>query len=231
MREIERKWRIGRVDSYRNETYYDMMKVVDMLEKVNYIGIRDITQSWLLIEDGLMIRVRKEYSRCDSTTTYTMTTKISNHTEFLYGLDGPLDRTELEQELTEEEYNIILERCKYTIHKIRIDLPLHSSIDIFTDDQLKGVVLFEREYEDEEDTTKYGIDDLFTELCRLSKVDGETYNYNRTIDEVFDILTSYWSKGKILEVTNNPIYKNENLCRSEMRESFNGEVHIVKREL
>lgn len=55
MREIERKWRIGRIDAYRKETYVDMMTVVDMLERVNYIGIRDITQSWLLIEDGLMI--------------------------------------------------------------------------------------------------------------------------------------------------------------------------------
>ena len=46
---------------------------------------------------------------------------------------------------------------------------------------------------------------------------------------LYSWLFSMYSQGRIREVTHDPIYVNQNLCRSVIRECFGGQKVIVKR--
>ena len=54
-----------------------------------------------------------------------------------------------------------------------------------------------------------------------------TVSYNAT--DLYSFLLSMYNQGRIREVTHDPIYVNQNLCRSVIRECFGGQKVIVKR--
>ena len=49
------------------------------------------------------------------------------------------------------------------------------------------------------------------------------------VPNLYSFLFNMYNRGQIREVTHDPIYFNQNLCRSVIRECFGGQKVIVKR--
>ena len=121
-----------------------------------------------------------------------------------------------------------------SLKKLRAYVDKGVTIDIFQGD-LEGVVMIEKEYD--VDPSESGADEI-TEESTYDMITGlrtsldakgvpTSVSYNAT--DLYSFLLSMYNQGRIREVTHDPIYVNQNLCRSVIRECFGGQKVIVKR--
>ena len=121
-----------------------------------------------------------------------------------------------------------------SLKKLRAYIDKNVTIDIFMGD-LEGIVMIEKEYDvdpDEEgsdEITEESTYDMITGLKDSLGAKGAPVSVSYNATNLYSFLFSMYSQGRIREVTHDPIYFNQNLCRSVIRECFGGQKVIVKR--
>ena len=87
--------------------------------------------------------------------------------------------------------------------------------------------MIEKEYD--VDSVKEGSDEI-TEESMFDMITGLKDSLDTPITpNLYSFLFNMYNQGRIREVTHDPIYINQNLCRSVIRECFGGQKVIVKR--
>ena len=227
-REVERKWVLGG-PSFMCKSDVEQLVVLCSSLKTEYIY-----QVILAVDDNKMLRVRC-YVDSDGVRRYDLTLKIAD--KITPEMGKALDRLEFNWDLSESDGSKLFEALQSgcgemfgSLKKLRVYLDKSTTIDIFQGD-LEGIVMIEKEYDvdpDEESSdeiTEESTYDMITELKDSLDAKGALVSASH----LYSWLFSMYSQGRIREVTHDPIYFNQNLCRSVIRECFGGQKVIVKR--
>ena len=223
-REVERKWVLGGPSFMCKSAVEQLVSLCSSL-KTEYIH-----QVILAVDDNKMLRVRC-YVDLDGVRRYDLTLKIAD--KITPEMGKALDRLEFNWDLSESDGSKLFEALQSgcgemvgSLKKLRAYIDKDVTIDIFMGD-LEGIVMIEKEYdvdsvkEDSDEITEESIFDMITGL-KDSLDTSFTPN-------LYSFLFSMYNQGRIREVTHDPIYFNQNLCRSVIRECFGGQKVIVKR--
>ncbi len=231
-REVERKWVLGGPSFMCKSAVEQLVSLCSSL-KTEYIH-----QVILAVDDNKMLRVRC-YVDSDSVRRYDLTLKIAD--KITPEMGKALDRLEFSWDLSESDGSKLFEALQSgcgemfgSLKKLRAYIDKNVTIDIFMGD-LEGIVMIEKEYD--VDSSESGADEI-TEESTYDMIAGlkdsldtpiapTSVSYNAT--DLYSFLFSMYSQGRIREVTHDPIYVNQNLCRSVIRECFGGQKVIVKR--
>ena len=227
-REVERKWVLGG-PSFMCKSDVEQLVALCSSLKTEYIH-----QVILAVDDNKMLRVRC-YVDSDSVRRYDLTLKIAD--KITPEMGKALDRLEFNWDLSESDGSKLFEALQSgcgemfgSLKKLRVYLDKSVTIDIFQGD-LEGIVMIEKEYDvdpDEESSdeiTEESTYDVITGLKDSLGAKGAPVSASH----LYSWLFSMYSQGRIREVTHDPIYVNQNLCRSVIRECFGGQKVIVKR--
>ena len=223
-REVERKWVLGGPSLMCKSAVEQLVSLCSSL-KTEYIH-----QVILAVDDNKMLRVRC-YVDSDSVRQYDLTLKIAD--KITPEMGKALDRLELNWDLSESDGSKLFEALQSgcgemfgSLKKLRVYIDKGVTIDIFQGD-LEGVVMIEKEYD--VDSVKEGSDKI-TEESMFDMITGLKDSLDTPITpNLYSFLFNMYNRGQIREVTHDPIYVNQNLCRSVIRECFGGQKVIVKR--
>lgn len=234
-REVERKWVLGG-PSFMCKSAVEQLVALCSSLKTEYIH-----QVILAVDDNKMLRVRC-YVDSDGVRRYDLTLKIAD--KITPEMGKALDRLEFNWDLSESDGSKLFEALQSgcgemfgSLRKLRVYIDKNVTIDIFMGD-LEGIVMIEKEYDvDDVDSSENGSDEITEESTgdmitglkdSLGANDASTsVSYEAT--DLYSFLFSMYNQGRIREVTHDPIYINQNLCRSVIRECFGGQKVIVKR--
>lgn len=223
-REVERKWVLGGPSFMCKSAVEQLVSLCSSL-KTEYIH-----QVILAVDDNKMLRVRC-YVDSDSVRRYDLTLKIAD--KITPEMGKALDRLEFNWDLSESDGSKLFEALQSgcgemfgSLKKLRVYVDKNVTIDIFMGD-LEGIVMIEKEYD--VDSSEEGSDEI-TEESTYDMITGLKDSLDTPITpNLYSFLFSMYSQGRIREVTHDPIYVNQNLCRSVIRECFGGQKVIVKR--
>lgn len=183
-----------------------------------------IHQVILAVDDNKMLRVRC-YVDSDGVRRYDLTLKIAD--KITPEMGKALDRLEFNWDLSESDGSRLFEALQSgcgemfgSLKKLRVYIDKNVTIDIFQDD-LEGIVMIEKEYD--VDSDEEGSDEITEESIYDVMID------TLITPNLYSFLFDMYNRGQIREVTHDPIYINQNLCRSVIRECFGGQKVIVKR--
>ena len=217
-REVERKWVLGGPSFMCKSAVEQLMSLCSSL-KTEYIH-----QVILAVDDNKMLRVRC-YVDSDGVRRYDLTLKIADKITPERG--KALDRLEFNWDLSESDGSRLFEALQSgcgemfgSLKKLRVYIDKNVTIDIFQDD-LEGIVMIEKEYD--VDSDEEGSDETTEESIYDVMID------TLITPNLYSFLFDMYNRGQIREVTHDPIYINQNLCRSVIRECFGGQKVIVKR--
>ena len=227
-REVERKWVLG------GPSFMCKSDVEQLVSLCSSLKTEYIYQVILAVDDNKMLRVRC-YVDSDGVRRYDLTLKIAD--KITPEMGKALDRLEFNWDLSENDGSKLFEALQSgcgemfgSLKKLRVYLDKSTTIDIFQGD-LEGIVMIEKEYDvdpDEESSdeiTEESTYDMITGLKDSLGAKGAPVSASH----LYSWLFSMYSQGRIREVTHDPIYVNQNLCRSVIRECFGGQKVIVKR--
>ena len=227
-REVERKWVLG------GPSFMCKSDVEQLVALCSSLKTEYIYQVILAVDDNKMLRVRC-YVDSDGVRRYDLTLKIAD--KITPEMGKALDRLEFNWDLSESDGSKLFEALQSgcgemfgSLKKLRVYLDKSVTIDIFQGD-LEGIVMIEKEYDvdlDEESSdeiTEESTGDMITGLKDSLGAKGAPVSASH----LYSWLFSMYSQGRIREVTHDPIYVNQNLCRSVIRECFGGQKVIVKR--
>ena len=223
-REVERKWVLGGPSFMCKSAVEQLVSLCSSL-KTEYIH-----QVILAVDDNKMLRVRC-YVDSGGVRRYDLTLKIAD--KITPEMGKALDRLEFNWDLSESDGSKLFEALQSncgemfgSLKKLRAYIDKNVTIDIFQGD-LEGIVMIEKEYSD--DSSEESTGDMITGLRTALDAKGipTSVSYNAT--DLYSFLLSMYNQGRIREVTHDPIYVNQNLCRSVIRECFGGQKVIVKR--
>ena len=227
-REVERKWVLG------GPSFMCKSDVEQLVALCSSLKTEYIYQVILAVDDNKMLRVRC-YVDSDGVRRYDLTLKIAD--KITPEMGKALDRLEFNWDLSESDgsklFEVLQSGCGEmfgSLKKLRVYLDKSTTIDIFQGD-LEGIVMIEKEYDvdpDEESSdeiTEESTYDMITGLKDSLGAKGAPVSASH----LYSWLFSMYSQGRIREVTHDPIYFNQNLCRSVIRECFGGQKVIVKR--
>lgn len=227
-REVERKWVLG------GPSFMCKSDVEQLVALCSSLKTEYIYQVILAVDDNKMLRVRC-YVDSDGVRRYDLTLKIAD--KITPEMGKALDRLEFNWDLSENDGSKLFEALQSgcgemfgSLKKLRVYLDKSTTIDIFQGD-LEGIVMIEKEYDvdpDEESSdeiTEESTYDMITGLKDSLGAKGAPVSASH----LYSWLFSMYSQGRIREVTHDPIYVNQNLCRSVIRECFGGQKVIVKR--
>ena len=227
-REVERKWVLG------GPSFMCKSDVEQLVALCSSLKTEYIYQVILAVDDNKMLRVRC-YVDSDGVRRYDLTLKIAD--KITPEMGKALDRLEFNWDLSENDGSKLFEALQSgcgemfgSLKKLRVYLDKNVTIDIFQGD-LEGIVMIEKEYDvdpDEESSdeiTEESTYDMITGLKDSLGAKGAPVSASH----LYSWLFSMYSQGRIREVTHDPIYVNQNLCRSVIRECFGGQKVIVKR--
>lgn len=189
-----------------------------------------IHQVILAVDDNKMLRVRC-YADSDGARRYDLTLKIAD--KITPEMGKALDRLEFNWDLSESDGSKLFEALQSgcgemfgSLKKLRVYIDKNTTIDIFQGD-LEGIVMIEKEYSD--DSSEESTGDMITGLRTALDAKGIPTSVSYQATDLYSFLFSMYNQGRIREVTHDPIYVNQNLCRSVIRECFGGQKVIVKR--
>ena len=227
-REVERKWVLG------GPSFMCKSDVEQLVALCSSLKTEYIYQVILAVDDNKMLRVRC-YVDSDGVRRYDLTLKIAD--KITPEMGKALDRLEFNWNLSESDGSKLFEALQSgcgemfgSLKKLRVYIDKNVTIDIFQGD-LEGIVMIEKEYDvdpDEESSdeiTEESTGDMITGLKDSLGAKGTPVSASH----LYSWLFSMYSQGRIREVTHDPIYVNQNLCRSVIRECFGGQKVIVKR--
>lgn len=227
-REVERKWVLG------GPSFMCKSDVEQLVALCSSLKTEYIYQVILAVDDNKMLRVRC-YVDSDGVRRYDLTLKIAD--KITPEMGKALDRLEFNWDLSESDgsklFEVLQSGCGEmfgSLKKLRVYIDKSTTIDIFQGD-LEGIVMIEKEYDvdpDEESSdeiTEESTYDMITGLKDSLGAKGAPVSASH----LYSWLFSMYSQGRIREVTHDPIYFNQNLCRSVIRECFGGQKVIVKR--
>ena len=227
-REVERKWVLG------GPSFMCKSDVEQLVALCSSLKTEYIYQVILAVDDNKMLRVRC-YVDSDGVRRYDLTLKIAD--KITPEMGKALDRLEFNWDLSESDGSKLFEALQSgcgemfgSLKKLRVYIDKNVTIDIFQGD-LEGIVMIEKEYDvdpDEESSdeiTEESTYDMITGLKDSLGAKGAPVSASH----LYSWLFSMYSQGRIREVTHDPIYVNQNLCRSVIRECFGGQKVIVKR--
>ena len=227
-REVERKWVLG------GPSFMCKSDVEQLVALCSSLKTEYIYQVILAVDDNKMLRVRC-YVDSDGVRRYDLTLKIAD--KITPEMGKALDRLEFNWDLSESDGSKLFEALQSgcgemfgSLKKLRVYLDKSTTIDIFQGD-LEGIVMIEKEYDvdpDEESSdeiTEESTYDMITGLKDFLGAKGAPVSASH----LYSWLFSMYNQGRIREVTHDPIYINQNLCRSVIRECFGGQKVIVKR--
>ena len=227
-REVERKWVLG------GPSFMCKSDVEQLVALCSSLKTEYIYQVILAVDDNKMLRVRC-YVDSDGVRRYDLTLKIAD--KITPEMGKALDRLEFNWDLAESDGSKLFEALQSgcgemfgSLKKLRVYIDKNVTIDIFQGD-LEGIVMIEKEYDvdpDEESSdeiTEESTGDMITGLKDSLGAKGAPVSASH----LYSWLFSMYSQGRIREVTHDPIYFNQNLCRSVIRECFGGQKVIVKR--
>lgn len=223
-REVERKWVLGGPSFMCKSAVEQLVSLCSSL-KTEYIH-----QVILAVDDNKMLRVRC-YVDSDGVRRYDLTLKIAD--KITPEMGKALDRLEFNWDLSESDGSKLFEALQSgcgemfgSLKKLRAYIDKNVTIDIFMGD-LEGIVMIEKEYD--VDSSENNPDEI-TEESTYDMITGLKDSLDTPITpDLYSFLFSMYSQGRIREVTHDPIYVNQNLCRSVIRECFGGQKVIVKR--
>lgn len=223
-REVERKWVLGGPSFMCKSAVEQLVSLCSSL-KTEYIH-----QVILAVDDNKMLRVRC-YADSDGARRYDLTLKIAD--KITPEMGKALDRLEFNWDLSESDGSKLFETLQSgcgemfgSLRKLRVYIDKNVTIDIFQDD-LEGIVMIEKEYD--VDSSESGADEI-TEESMFDMITGLKDSLDTPITpNLYSFLFNMYNRGQIREVTHDPIYINQNLCRSVIRECFGGQKVIVKR--
>ena len=223
-REVERKWVLG------GPSFMDKSTVEQLVSLCSSLRAEYIHQVILAVDDNKMLRVRC-YVSSDGARRYDLTLKIAD--KITPEMGKALDRLEFNWDLSESDgsklYEALQSNCGEmfgSLKKFRVYLDKNVTIDIFRD-SLEGIVMIEKEYD--VDPSEEGSDEI-TEESTGDMITGLRNSLDaRGVPNLYSFLFNMYNRGQIREVTHDPIYFNQNLCRSVIRECFGGQKVIVKR--
>lgn len=217
-REVERKWVLGGPSFMCKSAVEQLVSLCSSL-KTEYIH-----QVILAVDDNKMLRVRC-YVDSDGVRRYDLTLKIAD--KITPEMGKALDRLEFNWDLSESDGSKLFEALQSgcgemsgSLKKLRVYIDKNVTIDIFMGD-LEGIVMIEKEYD--VDSDEEGSDEI-TEESIYDVILNTPITPN-----LYSFLFDMYNRGQIREVTHDPIYINQNLCRSAIRECFGGQKVIVKR--
>ena len=226
-REVERKWVLGGPSFMCKSAVEQLVSLCSSL-KTEYIH-----QVILAVDDNKMLRVRC-YVDSDGVRRYDLTLKIAD--KITPEMGKALDRLEFNWDLSESDGSKLFEALQSgcgemfgSLKKLRAYIDKNVTIDIFMGD-LEGIVMIEKEYD--VDSSENGVEyaDEITEESTGDMIAGLKDSLDTPITpDLYSFLFSMYNQGRIREVTHDPIYVNQNLCRSVIRECFGGQKVIVKR--
>ena len=223
-REVERKWVLG------GPSFMDKSAVEQLVSLCSSLKTEYIHQVILAVDDNKMLRVRC-YVSSDGVRRYDLTLKIAD--KITPEMGKALDRLEFNWDLSESDGSKLFEALQSgcgemfgSLRKLRVYIDKGATIDIFQGD-LEGIVMIEKEYSD--DSSEEGSDEI-TEESMFDMITGLKDSLDTPIaPNLYSFLFNMYNRGQIREVTHDPIYVNQNLCRSVIRECFGGQKVIVKR--
>lgn len=223
-REVERKWVLGGPSFMCKSAVEQLVSLCSSL-KTEYIH-----QVILAVDDNKMLRVRC-YVDSDGVRRYDLTLKIAD--KITPEMGKALDRLEFNWDLSESDGSKLFEALQSgcgemfgSLKKLRAYIDKNVTIDIFMGD-LEGIVMIEKEYD--VDSSESGADEI-TEESMFDMITGLKDSLDTPITpNLYSFLFNMYNRGQIREVTHDPIYVNQNLCRSVIRECFGGQKVIVKR--
>lgn len=223
-REVERKWVLGGPSFMCKSAVEQLVSLCSSL-KTEYIH-----QVILAVDDNKMLRVRC-YVDSDGVRRYDLTLKIAD--KITPEMGKALDRLEFNWDLSESDGSKLFEALQSgcgemfgSLKKLRAYIDKNVTIDIFMGD-LEGIVMIEKEYD--VDSSENNPDEI-TEESTYDMITGLKDSLDTPITpDLYSFLFSMYNQGRIREVTHDPIYVNQNLCRSVIRECFGGQKVIVKR--
>ena len=223
-REVERKWVLGGPSFMCKSAVEQLVSLCSSL-KTEYIH-----QVILAVDDNKMLRVRC-YADSDGVRRYDLTLKIAD--KITPEMGKALDRLEFNWDLSESDGSKLFEALQSgcgemfgSLKKLRAYIDKNVTIDIFMGD-LEGIVMIEKEYD--VDSSESGADEI-TEESMFDMITGLKDSLDTPITpNLYSFLFNMYNRGQIREVTHDPIYINQNLCRSVIRECFGGQKVIVKR--
>lgn len=223
-REVERKWVLGGPSFMCKSAVEQLVSLCSSL-KTEYIH-----QVILAVDDNKMLRVRC-YADSDGARRYDLTLKIAD--KITPEMGKALDRLEFNWDLSESDGSKLFEALQSgcgemfgSLKKLRAYIDKNVTIDIFMGD-LEGIVMIEKEYD--VDSSESGADEI-TEESMFDMITGLKDSLDTPITpNLYSFLFNMYNRGQIREVTHDPIYINQNLCRSVIRECFGGQKVIVKR--
>ena len=223
-REVERKWVLGGPSFMCKSAVEQLVSLCSSL-KTEYIH-----QVILAVDDNKMLRVRC-YVDSDGARRYDLTLKIAD--KITPEMGKALDRLEFNWDLSESDGSKLFEALQSgcgemfgSLKKLRVHIDKNVTIDIFQGD-LEGIVMIEKEYD--VDSSESGADEI-TEESMFDMITGLRTSLDaKGVPNLYSFLFNMYNQGRIREVTHDPIYINQNLCRSVIRECFGGQKVIVKR--
>lgn len=223
-REVERKWVLGGPSFMCKSAVEQLVSLCSSL-KTEYIH-----QVILAVDDNKMLRVRC-YADSDGVRRYDLTLKIAD--KITPEMGKALDRLEFNWDLSESDGSKLFEALQSgcgemfgSLKKLRAYIDKNVTIDIFMGD-LEGIVMIEKEYD--VDSSENNPDEI-TEESMFDMITGLKDSLDTPIaPNLYSFLFNMYNRGQIREVTHDPIYINQNLCRSVIRECFGGQKVIVKR--
>ena len=223
-REVERKWVLG------GPSFMCKSDVEQLVALCSSLKTEYIYQVILAVDDNKMLRVRC-YVDSDSVRRYDLTLKIAD--KITPEMGKALDRLEFNWDLSESDGSKLFEALQSgcgemfgSLKKLRAYIDKNVTIDIFMGD-LEGIVMIEKEYD--VDSSESGADEI-TEESMFDMITGLKDSLDTPFTpNLYSFLFNMYNRGQIREVTHDPIYVNQNLCRSVIRECFGGQKVIVKR--
>ena len=234
-REVERKWVLG------GPSFMCKSAVDQLVDLCSSLRAEYIHQVILAVDDNKMLRVRC-YVDSDGARRYDLTLKIAD--KITPEMGKALDRLEFNWDLSESDGSKLFEALQSSygemfgsLKKFRVYIDKNTTIDIFRDG-LEGIVMIEKEYDvdpDEEgveyanEITEESTYDMITGLKNSLGANDASTSVSYEATDLYSFLLSMYNQGRIREVTHDPIYVNQNLCRSVIRECFGGQKVIVKR--
>ena len=226
-REVERKWVLG------GPSFMCKSAVDQLVDLCSSLRAEYIHQVILAVDDNKMLRVRC-YVDSDSVRRYDLTLKIAD--KITPEMGKALDRLEFNWDLSESDGSKLFEALQSgygemfgSLRKFRVYIDKNVTIDIFRDG-LEGIVMIEKEYDVDPDEEGVEYADEITEESTGDMITGlRTALDAKGATDLYSFLFSMYNQGRIREVTHDPIYVNQNLCRSVIRECFGGQKVIVKR--
>ena len=223
-REVERKWVLGGPSFMCKSAVEQLVSLCSSL-KTEYIH-----QVILAVDDNKMLRVRC-YVDSDGARRYDLTLKIAD--KITPEMGKALDRLEFNWDLSDSDGSKLFEALQSgcgemfgSLKKLRVYIDKNVTIDIFMGD-LESIVMIEKEYD--VDSSENNPDEI-TEESTGDMITGLKDSLDTPLTpNLYSFLFSMYNQGQIREVTHDPIYFNQNLCRSVIRECFGGQKVIVKR--